>query len=38
LTQAQIDDGLARLNVWRALLRVATAAGDIQPFLSNASQ
>jgi outer membrane protein TolC len=38
LTQAQIDDGLARLNVWRALLRVATVAGDIQPFLTNASQ
>jgi outer membrane protein len=38
LTQAQIDDALARLNVWRALLRVATAAGDIQPFLTGASQ
>jgi outer membrane protein TolC len=34
LTQAQIDDALARLNVWRALLRVAISAGDIQPFLS----
>jgi outer membrane protein TolC len=38
LTQAQIDDGLARLNVWRALLRVATVAGDIQPFLAEAGQ
>ncbi len=38
LTQAEIDDALARLGVWRALLEVATAAGDIQPFLSEASQ
>jgi outer membrane protein TolC len=38
LTQAQIDDALARLNVWRALLRVAATAGDIQPFLAGASQ
>jgi outer membrane protein len=38
LTQAQIDDALARLNVWRALLRVATASGDLEPFLAGASQ
>jgi len=38
LTQAEIDDGLARLGVWRALLGVATAAGDIQPFLAEASR
>jgi outer membrane protein TolC len=38
LTQAQIDDALARLNVWRALLRIAVAAGDIQPFLTAAGQ
>jgi outer membrane protein TolC len=38
LTQAEIDDALARLGVWRALLGVATAAGDIQPFLVEASQ
>jgi len=38
LVQAQIDDALARLNVWRALLGVATARGDIQPFLAQASQ
>lgn len=38
LTQAEIDDTLARLNVWRALLQVATAAGDIQPFLAEASR
>ncbi len=34
LTQAEIDDALARLNVWRALLGIATAAGDIRPFLA----
>jgi outer membrane protein TolC len=36
LAQAQIDDALARLNVWRARLQVATARGDIQPFLDEA--
>jgi outer membrane protein len=36
LVQAQIDDTLARLNVWRALLEVETARGDIQPFLDEA--
>ena len=38
LTQAEIDDALARLGVWRALLGVAAAAGDIQPFLAEASR
>lgn len=38
LTQAQIDDALARLNVWRALLRLAATSGDIQPFITGASQ
>lgn len=38
LVQAQIDDALARLNVWRALLQIATARGDLQPFLAQASQ
>ncbi len=38
LTQAEIDDALARLGVWRGLLGVAAAAGDIQPFLVEASQ
>ena len=38
LTQAEIDDALARLTVWRGLLGVAAAAGDIQPFLAEASQ
>ncbi len=38
VTQAEIDDALARLNVWRALLGVAAAAGDIEPFIAEASQ
>ncbi|MBO0722004.1 MAG: TolC family protein [Blastocatellia bacterium] len=38
LTQSEIGDALARLGVWRALLGVATAAGDIRPFISEASQ
>ena len=38
LVQAQIDDALARLNVWRALLEMETARGDIQPFLAEAGQ
>jgi outer membrane protein len=38
LTQSEIDDTLARLGVWRALLAVAQATGDIQPFLAEASQ
>jgi len=38
LSQSEIDDALARLGVWRALLGVATSAGDLQPFVSEASQ
>jgi len=38
LTQAEIDDALARLSVWRALLGIAVAAGDLQPFIAEASQ
>lgn len=38
LTQAEIDDALARLGVWRGLLGVAAAAGDIRPFVAEASQ
>jgi outer membrane protein TolC len=34
LTQAEIDDALARLGVWRGLLGVAIAAGDVQPFIN----
>lgn len=35
LTQAEIDDALARLNIWRAELAVAAAAGDLEPFLAS---
>jgi len=38
LTQAEIDEVLARLTVWRGLLGIATAAGDIQPFVVEASK
>ena len=38
LVQAQIDDALARLNVWRAMLQMDTARGDIQPFVAEAGQ
>jgi outer membrane protein TolC len=37
LTQAEIDDALARLGVWRALLSLAATSGDIQPFLASAT-
>ena len=38
LTQAEIDDALSHLSVWRALSGLATAAGDIQPFVAEASR
>lgn len=38
LTQAEIDDALAKLAVWRALLGVAVANGDLQPLLQQASK
>jgi outer membrane protein TolC len=38
LTQAEIDDALARLSVWRGLLGIAAAGGDIQPFLTEAGR
>ncbi len=38
LTQSEIDDALARLSVWRGLLAAAAAAGDIQPFVVEASR
>jgi len=38
LVQAQIDDALARLGVWRAQLEVDTARGDIQPFLAEVTR
>jgi outer membrane protein len=33
LAQAEADDALARLGVWRALLASTQAAGDLTPFL-----
>jgi outer membrane protein TolC len=33
LAQAEIDDAVARLNVWRALLVAAKVQGDLKPFL-----
>ena len=38
LSQAEIDDALAHLSVWRALLGLATAAGDLGPFLVEAGR
>ncbi len=34
LVQAEADDALARLNVWRAMAAVAVARGDLGPFLT----
>ncbi|HEX3702078.1 MAG TPA: TolC family protein [Vicinamibacterales bacterium] len=36
LAQAEADDAVARLGVWRALLAAAQARGDLTPFLDNA--
>jgi outer membrane protein len=33
LVQAEIDDALARLNLWRSFEGVAAAQGNLQPFL-----
>jgi outer membrane protein len=33
LAQAEVDDAVARLGVWRALLAAARIRGNIQPFL-----
>lgn len=38
LAQAEIDDALARLTVWRAQLAVAAAQGDITPVLRQAGR
>jgi outer membrane protein TolC len=34
LVQAETDDAVARLNVWRALAALAAARGDLTPFLN----
>ena len=36
LTQSEIDDALAKLGVWRAMLASAAAQGDLEPFLDAA--
>ena len=38
LTQAEVDDAVARLNIWRASAGVAAARGDLTPFLSQLAQ
>jgi outer membrane protein len=38
LAQARTDDSVARLNVWRAFLRLQYVRGDLQPFLDEASR
>ena len=38
LAQAEIDDSLARLGIWRARLAVFAAEGDITPLLTEASR
>lgn len=38
VTQSEIDDALARLGVWRGLLGIAAAAGDLQPLIAEVGQ
>jgi outer membrane protein TolC len=38
LAQAEIDDSLAKLAVWRAMLQIQTAQGDISGFLAEGSR
>src|SRR5205823_13955046 len=38
LAQAEADDAVARLGVWRALLAAAQAHGDLAPFLEKIRQ
>lgn len=38
VVQAEIDDSIARLNVWRALLQLQASRGDIQPFVQAVSK
>jgi outer membrane protein TolC len=37
LTQAETDDSLARLSIWRALVGLASANGNLTPFLNTAN-
>jgi outer membrane protein len=36
VVQAEMDDSIARLNVWRAFLQMQSVRGDLQPFLQAA--
>jgi outer membrane protein TolC len=36
--QAEIDNAIARLNVWRAFLKLQYLRGDLQPFLQEANR
>ena len=38
LAQAEADDAIAHLGVWRALLAVAQASGDLKLFLDQAAR
>lgn len=38
LVQAEIDNSIARLNVWRAFLRLQYVRGDLEPFLHEANR
>jgi outer membrane protein len=38
LVQAEIDNAIARLNVWRAFLKLQYIRGDLQPFLQEANR
>jgi outer membrane protein TolC len=38
LAQAEIDDSLSKLAVWRAILQIQIAQGDISSFLAQASR
>jgi outer membrane protein TolC len=38
LAQAEADDAVARLGLWRALLATAQTRGDLTPFLARARQ
>lgn len=34
LTKSEIEDSIARLSIWQALLNISIAQGDIKPFLA----
>ncbi|MBX9689009.1 MAG: TolC family protein [Candidatus Obscuribacterales bacterium] len=38
LAQSRMQDALARVGIWRALLSVAAAHGDLKPFLAEAQR